>query len=157
MKIHHLYFNFFSVFVVVGCANLGNAWYRSNTSEAEFNQDRYQCTVEASRASPPQNFQMVTGSGYQTPVQTNCISNGNNVNCTSYGGERVAPTTTWIDANAVNQSAMVELCLKAKGYSLGPRSQGRIERDVQKYNLECTVSCKNSGEEIEVCRSRCRE
>ncbi len=157
MKIHNLSSQCFFILLLAGCANLGHVWHRDNTTEAEFNQDRYQCTVEATRAYPAQNIPITTGGGYQTPVQTNCVSVGNNVNCTSYGGERVAPTTTWIDANAGNQSAMVEQCLKARGYSLGPRNQGRVERDIPKYNLECTVSCKNSGEEIEVCRSRCRE
>ena len=68
--------------LLAGCAV---GWTRPNTTEAEFNQDRYECRQQAAQMYPVMMVQRAIGVGYQTSAQTNCTSYGYNTDCTTIG------------------------------------------------------------------------
>ena len=102
------------VVLLTGCA-IG--WSRPNTTEAEFNQDRYECEQQAAQMYPVVMVQRTIGSGYQTSAQTNCTSYGNTTNCTTTGGNYVPPATVTEDANSTNRGFAFQSCLNSKGYT----------------------------------------
>lgn len=103
-----------SVILLNGCA-IG--WSRPDTTEADFYQDRYECTQQAAQMYPVMMYQRTIGSGYQQSAQTNCTSYGNNTNCTTFGGNYVPPVTVPTDANLNNRNVALSSCLKSKGYT----------------------------------------
>ena len=84
------------VVLLAGCAV---GWTRPNTTEAEFNQDRYECQQQAAQMYPVMMIQRTVGVGYQTSARTNCTTYGYNTNCTTTGGNYVPPATVIEDAN----------------------------------------------------------
>jgi hypothetical protein len=93
---------------VTGCGG----WTRPNTSEAEFNQDRYGCEREAISMYPV--AMRPTTAVHQSPVQTNCTPIGQTVSCPTI---RVAPTQgVPYDSNALARSNAVRSCLQGRGY-----------------------------------------
>ena len=87
-------------------------WDRPNTTEAEFNRDRFECQQQALSmypviiSSPPV---------YQTPAQTTCTTIGNVTSC-----KTITPSPALqipqTDQNAVNRTVEFTSCLEAKGY-----------------------------------------
>ena len=101
--------------ILTGC-NIG--WTRPNTTQAEFNQDRYACQQEAARIYPTAMMQQTVGTGYQNPAQTECYGYGNNnISCTTTGGNYVPPRTITVDANANNRSTAFDSCMNARSYT----------------------------------------
>ena len=97
-----------------GCAF---GWSRPNASEAESNQDRYECQQQAARMYPVVMVQRTVGVGYQAPAQTNCYTYGSNTSCTTIGGIYVPPATETKDANLNSRNTAFSSCMKAKGYT----------------------------------------
>lgn len=79
-------------------------------------QDIYACQQEATQMFPVNMVQQSYGSGYNTPVTTNCTGYGNQLNCTSTGGQHVAAPTAMVDVNANNRLQAQSSCMKARGY-----------------------------------------
>jgi len=95
--------------VLSGCAM---GWYRPNTTEAQFYQDRSACESQAAMAYP---VTMVAGpGGYQTPTNTRCTTSFGVTNCQTTPGANVPGVA--IDANANNRLAMFGACMRGKGY-----------------------------------------
>lgn len=92
-----------------GCAM---GWTRPNTTEAQFNQDRFQCEQQAASTYPV--VMASSGSGYQAPARTNCTTYGNQTNCTTTPGAYTPPPQS--DANAFARASAVRSCLQSKGY-----------------------------------------
>ena len=100
--------------ILSGCA-IG--WSRPNTTEAEFNQDRYECQQQAARMYPVMMVQSTVGVGYQTAAETDCYTYGANTNCTTTGGNYVPPATVTEDANLYSRNTVERSCLNSKGYT----------------------------------------
>jgi hypothetical protein len=98
---------------LAGCAM---QWVRPNTTEAQFEQDRFKCEEQAARLYPPA-FE-TSGLSYQAPVQTNCATYGNQAHCTTAAGIQALPRQS--DGNATTRANAVDTCLRANGYVLNP-------------------------------------
>lgn len=101
--------------VLAGCAS-GGGWYRDNTTREQFARDRYDCELEAMRASPggPVAVQ-------QPQTQTVCRQVGGQIICqqgpanglAAFGAQPLA------DYSAVHQrNALERSCLYARGYTI---------------------------------------
>jgi hypothetical protein len=116
--------------LLAGCALLDQRkWYRPNTDESTFYQDRHQCEMQAASAFPAIMSQVQTSPGVRMPQQqetrTDCRPTGyGQVSCTtSPTGIDTSiynrpPTYATVDANAKNRSGAAQSCLYAKGYVL---------------------------------------
>ena len=113
--------------LVSGCGSQ-KGWTHATKGESDFYQDRHQCQQEAAQTYPPVFTQRTTSPGVQVqdsrPVQTNCVTVGGQVQCTSArtGVDTTIynrpPSTATEDANATNRSTATQSCLFAKGYRL---------------------------------------
>jgi hypothetical protein len=109
-----------AVTALTGCAMV---WTRPGGTQAEFNQESYQCQQEAA-ASFPAAIVANTSAGYRTPSQTTCNTYGNTTNCSTQPGvQYVQPTTTTSDANAMNRAGAYRSCMYAHGWQLGPQQR----------------------------------
>ena len=93
--------------VLAGCQR--TQWVRANTTAQQFNADKYQCEIEATRMYPNTAGQPIGNPSYST----NCTGYGNTLNCTSQQNQ---PMRSWYDTNAYPRARMEEQCLKARGY-----------------------------------------
>lgn len=101
--------------LLTGCFG---TWKRDNTTEAEFNRDKYECQTEVAQTYPVQMVQTGYNSGYTTPSQTNCTGYGNTMRCqTTPGVTYVQPSTTSTDANSINRAFAFNSCMQARGYT----------------------------------------
>jgi len=88
-----------------GCSAL--AWYRPNTSDAQFYQDLQECEQRALAMYPSQS---------QDPqsYRTSCATYGYQTNCTT----KAAPTIG-ADVSISQRASASEMCLRSKGYQRG--------------------------------------
>jgi hypothetical protein len=98
--------------MVAGC----KVYTRPNTTEAEYNQDRYQCQQEAVKMFPALMTERVLYPGRQNPANTNCTTNNGYTSCTTTGGGYTPPTTTIEDGNQTNRINAEKSCMSARGY-----------------------------------------
>ena len=91
-----------------GCAM---GWYRPNTTEAQFYQDRVNCEMQSSAAYPPM---LVTSGGGQGPSTTRCTNSYGVINCTTQPGLVMPGYTS--DANMIARSGMFDACMRGRGY-----------------------------------------
>ena len=115
-------------FLLSGCATY--QWNKDGATQDDFNQDRYQCETEAARTYPTALVAQQVTQGYSAPVQTNCNTNGSaygsggyaygssSTNCTTTGGQSVAPTYVNVDVNTSNRAQAAQQCMFARGYQL---------------------------------------
>lgn len=95
-----------TLLLLIDLAGCGMGWTRPNTSEAQFNQDRYQCEKEAVSMYPPVRPKPQSS-------QTDCTAYGNQMTCTTsptYSG-------TQPDTNQTARTHAVSSCLEARGYA----------------------------------------
>jgi hypothetical protein len=95
---------------LTGCA--APRWYHPTASAAQFNQDRYECTMQANALFPPAMTN--TSTGVPPTTRTNCTAMGNQMSCTS----RQNPTfpIQQFDQNAIPRNHSQRDCLYARGY-----------------------------------------
>jgi hypothetical protein len=110
--------------VVAGCAS-PQGWFRPNTTEAEFNRDRFACDQAAAAAFPMASTQVMTSPGVNAapaPQQTVCTTNYGVVTCNTRPAGldpsifNRPPTYATVDANAANRGQHAQSCLMARGY-----------------------------------------
>lgn len=106
-------------------------WSRPNTSEAEFNADRYACESQAAQSYP---VQMMYTPGPVTPSQTTCQSFYGQVRCTTTPGVQYPGTQT--DMNSINRASAIRSCLQSKGYTWGNKTESPSSYPVPPMN--CT-------------------
>jgi hypothetical protein len=112
--------------VVAGCAS-PQGWWRANTTEAEFNRDRFACDQAAASAFPMVSSQVMTSPGVNAAPpapQTTCTTGyGGVVTCNTQRPGLDAsiynrpPTYATVDANAANRGRHAQSCLMARGYT----------------------------------------
>jgi len=93
--------------------------YKSSTTVAQKDKDALECEVLASR-TVGQNVQIGTTPTYTTPIQTNCYTIGNSVQCNTTGGQIFGGNTYSYDANAGLRSDVARQCLLDRGYTITP-------------------------------------
>lgn len=106
-----------SVVLLGGCA--AAQWNRPETDEAQFNQDRYQCQLDAASMYPVPNASPATTPG---PLLTDCTTYGASTSCTT----RQGPARPDFYAQGQNSGAALgamlgrgaafNSCLESKGY-----------------------------------------
>lgn len=109
MKKKRLFLAILAGALVTGCAT---RWSKPGSTEAEFYNDRAACINIANNMWPVNQSPM--GTGYTTPISTNCNRYGNFVNCQQTGGQYTPPAT--MDTNAIARAVELRQCLQAKGY-----------------------------------------
>lgn len=96
--------------LLAACETPG-AWFRSGSTEQEFNGDKYQCMVGAQQAAPAA---MVSTGGAPGVATTNCYGYGANMTCTTNPGVPVMPIT--YDANSDMRLEAFRACMRGKGW-----------------------------------------
>lgn len=94
-----------------GCAM--PRWHHVNFTPAQFDQDRYQCTMQARDMYPV----AMTGQPTLMPppaTRTNCTALGNQLNCTSQQDYQM-PTYQY-DRNQPYRDNAFGYCMRARGY-----------------------------------------
>lgn len=114
--------------LLAGCAQY--QWRKQGSTREQFNQESYECQMQAAAAFPAAIVSQQMTSGYQTPAVTNCTSSGSaygsygnvygnsNTNCTTTPGQTVRPVVYTSDANQENRAQASKACLYARGYEL---------------------------------------
>ncbi len=103
------------VFLLSGCAGVG--WHNPTKPNADYYRDKAQCELWAVRAYPIRMFTETTGTGYRTPVQTDCHEYGKgNTSCTTKGGDYIPPSTSSQDVNARYRALAQRNCVRSLGY-----------------------------------------
>jgi len=101
-------------FLLQGCAPMG--WQHALKGQREFSSDKYQCEGNAARLYPPIITVEQIASGYRTPTQTNCRKIGNEVQCTTYGGDYIPPVMSTVDFNERNRDSLFDSCMRSLGW-----------------------------------------
>nr|WP_315207056.1 hypothetical protein [uncultured Albidiferax sp.] len=104
----------FFVVLLAGCGS----WSRPNTTEAQFNSDRYMCQSQAAQLYPVQIF---SSPGPTSPSYTSCRTYYGQTSCTTTPGVQYPGTQT--DVNALARAASVTSCLQANGYAYSFKGQ----------------------------------
>lgn len=102
-----------TIYNLAGCAV---GWDRPNTTNYEYQQDRFECQQQAAQMYPVMMIKREIHPGYQAPAQTYCTSYGNQVSCTTTPGTYTPPITSTEDANSTNRIQALNSCLNSKGY-----------------------------------------
>ena len=97
--------------LVAGLCGCAGGWYRPNTTEAQFYQDRAACDGQSAAAYP---VNMVTTGGSQGPANTRCTTNYGVTNCQTTPGFVMPGYTS--DMNATGRASMFSACMRGKGY-----------------------------------------
>ena len=108
-----MYRIFILAIVAVALAGCAIGWSRPNTTQADAQQDIYECQRQAASMYPV--AMQSVGSGYTSPSQSNCSTYGTQTTCTTIPGRYTPPPQT--DVNATNRTTAQSSCLQAKGYT----------------------------------------
>jgi hypothetical protein len=103
-----------------GCAD---TWEKPGATQQEFNATKAECLSRSAARFPPMNRQVQIGSGYTTPVTTNCNGFGYSVNCISSGGQYVPPSFMNVDDNANARMQDTRSCFFENGWHLKDNSE----------------------------------
>ena len=101
-------------FLFQGCTPMG--WQHLVKGQTEFSSDKYQCEGNAARLYPAIITVEQIAAGYRTPTQTNCRKIGNEVQCTTYGGDYVPPVMSTVDVNERNRESIFNSCMRSLGW-----------------------------------------
>ncbi|MGI0076471.1 MAG: hypothetical protein ACREAU_03590 [Nitrosopumilaceae archaeon] len=100
--------------VVSGC---GTVWVKPGATEQEFYATKGHCTARAQAEFPYIPEQTQIGSGYTTPIVTNCNGFGYSYRCYTTGGNYVPPMVIIIDINASRRNSDIESCFYENGWT----------------------------------------
>lgn len=97
--------------LLAGCAS--KPWQHPTATPAQFNQDNYECHMQASAMYPA----AMTSANFNqpAPVRTNCTAMGNTMNCTTQQQANQIPPVQY-DQNQIARSNAQGQCLRARGY-----------------------------------------
>jgi len=104
-------FGFVTSACLLTLAGCSMEWTRPNTTEAASSQDRLQCEQQALSMYPV--MMSPTGTADPQLAAINCATSGSPINC---GATPDVTPPTQTDANALNRTTAVSLCLESKGY-----------------------------------------
>lgn len=116
----------YGVLSIQGCAPIG--WQHQIKEQNEFGVDKFQCEKSAAQLYPPALAVKQVANGYRTPVQTNCKTIKNEIRCTTYGGDYVAPVMTTVDVNEENRRSIFKSCMQSLGWEWKSVESGSHQR-----------------------------
>jgi hypothetical protein len=102
----------FAFFILTGCAT---TWTKDGGTQQQFNDDKFECELSASKDFPEQLQSRQYGGG-QLPSETTCQTFGYTTNCTTYPGAYIPPRTKTVDLNDRDRRKAFERCMRYKGY-----------------------------------------
>ena len=102
--------------LLAGCTQ--SVWVKLGASDADFQIAKGQCLSAAYSQVPSAPATAVIGSGYTSPIVTNCTGYGNNTRCFSSGGSYTPPAIITYDANSGIRNDVFSGCMYADGWSL---------------------------------------
>jgi hypothetical protein len=103
-----------SCLILSACGSV-NLWYKAGASQAKIDQDLVNCRVRAVQ-SVPVNTQIAVTPTYVTPVETDCYTRDNKMQCITTGGEVRGGDTYTYDANKGLRKDVVTQCMQKHGY-----------------------------------------
>lgn len=89
----------------------------SGVTAARLQNDTTDCQIEAAQRVPPQILTTTTPTR-SSPTETQCVTKGNTVTCTTTGGEIYGGETYSYDANESLRARAEAQCLSGRGYKL---------------------------------------
>ena len=92
-------------------------WIKPGGTVAEFEGMKSSCSARAYGRYPPLLVQTEIRPAYTTPVQTQCYGAGYNVQCTTTGGETVAPEFVMVDQNDSIRDEDIQSCFYENGWT----------------------------------------
>lgn len=105
---------------LTGCVQM--VWVKLGATTTDFQVAKGRC-LAASYSSVPSAPAVATfGSGYVSPVITNCSGIGYSVNCITTGGQYTPPVSIPYDANARVRAEVFKSCMYADGWILERRT-----------------------------------
>lgn len=100
--------------LIGGCAT---KWVKPGGTEREFEATKAHCQSKSLSQYPPRLREVTIGTGYTTPVTTNCYSIGYSVNCYTTGGDYVPPIKMTVDDNDSSRKEATKGCLYQHGWT----------------------------------------
>ena len=124
MQLNEQQFRCLRILMVIICLSFGLAcakpmvWVKPNSTQDDFNRDKYTCTLQSAQAFPVLIQQQTIVEGYTTPSQTSCNTYKGQTNCTTSPGIYQPPVTSNVDLNLKNRDDAFNLCMTVKGWTL---------------------------------------
>jgi hypothetical protein len=107
--------------VVSGCARQ-DVWVKPGATEADFQIAKGHCLGAAYSQVASAPAVMTLGTGYQSPMITNCSAMGAFASCTTTGGQYTPPVNIPYDANVGARKEVYRGCMYSEGWSLQRQS-----------------------------------
>jgi hypothetical protein len=105
--------------VLASCAQA--VWVKPGATSADFEVTKGHCLAAAYSQVPAAPSVATLGSGYQSPLVTNCSGFGNSASCITTGGQYTPPVSVPYDANAGVRNEVFRGCMYGEGWSLQRR------------------------------------
>jgi hypothetical protein len=148
LKMRNIHF-FLLIMMFSACST--QVWVKSGANQSDFQIAKGQCTVASYSAVQITPTQVNIGSGYTSPIYTNCNNVGYSTSCVSSGGNYVPPPTIQYDANAQARNEVFKGCMYGKGWSLAKKedlmepSSNQPTQPIETYRYD--IQCKIPGQE----------
>jgi hypothetical protein len=105
--------------VTSGCAQ--SVWVKPGATAADFEVTKGRCMGAAYSQVPTAPAVATFGTGYQSPMVTNCSAFGNSASCITTGGQYTPPVSVPYDANRGARQEVYQGCMYGEGWSLERR------------------------------------
>ncbi len=112
---------------IFGCAQ--NVWVKPGATSSDFQVTKGRCLSAAYSQVPAAPAVATFGSGYQSPVVTNCSAFGNSANCVTTGGQYTPPVSVPYDANMGVRNEVFQGCMYGEGWTLERQGSSRAGGD----------------------------
>ena len=94
-------------------------WQKDKTTRQQRADAGTECLIQAVREVPA-TISNSYNPGFSTPGQTYCNTIGSSIMCNQAGGINIPPSMTSFDANARLRKDYADMCMRKKGYTMGP-------------------------------------
>ena len=103
--------------LILGLAGCAERFSKPGATQLDLDRDYQSCKVQAFSAFPYTPEQIQLNAGYYEPMSTVCSGYGAFTNCSTVGGEYVAPTYLTVDGNLTPRHSMLMGCMEGLGYT----------------------------------------
>jgi hypothetical protein len=132
---------------VVLSACTQDVWVKSGATVADFEVAKGRC-LAASYGSVPSAREIIPlGTGYTTPMNTNCMAMGYSASCTTTGGQYVPPPMMTVDANAGVRTQVFRGCMYSDGWALRRREDAQLAAAPQPPRRPPTEQAKAAAQD----------
>ena len=109
---------------LVGCAQ--PVWVKPGATSADFEVTKGRCLSAAYSQVPAAPTVATFGTGYQSPMVTNCSAFKNSASCVTTGGQYAPPISVPYDANMGVRTEVFRGCMYGGGWSLERRDTAAV-------------------------------